>query len=72
MMKGMTSAQLKVVAVAVGLGVIALIVPHTNSFVILLVTRALAFSILVMSVDILLGFTGLASMGQAAYLGIGA
>jgi branched-chain amino acid transport system permease protein len=37
-----------------------------------LATRALAFSILVMSLDLLLGFTGLASLGQAAYLGIGA
>src|SRR5579864_4266986 len=62
----MTSVQSKVVAV------VAVVVPHTGSFVILLTTRALAFSILVMSVDILLGFTGLASMGQAAYLGIGA
>src|ERR1700761_9530259 len=33
---------------------------------------AFAFSILAMSVDLLLGFTGLASLGQAAYLGIGA
>src|SRR5207245_3289863 len=46
--------------------------PQTNSFVILLVTRALAFSILLMSLDILLGYTGLASLGQAAYLGVGA
>ena len=51
---------------------IAVIVPNTNSFLILLATRALAFSILVMSLDILLGFTGLASLGQAAYLGVGA
>jgi branched-chain amino acid transport system permease protein len=72
MMKGMTSAQLKVLAVVVGLGAVAAVVPHTGSFIILLATRAFAFSILVMSVDILLGFTGLASMGQAAYLGIGA
>jgi branched-chain amino acid transport system permease protein len=47
-------------------------VPNTNSFIILLATRALAFSILVMSLDILLGYTGLASLGQAAYLGVGA
>ena len=51
------------------LAALAIVVPNTNSFVILLVTRALAFSILVMSLDILLGFTGLASLGQAAYLG---
>jgi branched-chain amino acid transport system permease protein len=59
------------IAVAV-LAIVALIVPYTNPFVILLATRAFAFSILVMSLDILLGFTGLASLGQAAYLGVGA
>jgi branched-chain amino acid transport system permease protein len=62
----------KMLMVAVALVVVAIVVPNTNSFVILLVTRALAFAILVMSLDILLGYTGLASLGQAAYLGIGA
>ena len=62
----------KIVIVAVALALIAVVVPHTNSFVLLLTTRALAFAILVMSVDILLGYTGLASLGQAAYLGVGA
>ena len=32
----------------------------------------MAFAILAMSVDLLLGFTGLSSMGQAAYFGVGA
>src|SRR6266571_5328656 len=62
----------KILAVLAAVAAIAIVVPQTNSFVILLVTRALAFSILVMSLDILLGFTGLASLGQAAYLGVGA
>jgi branched-chain amino acid transport system permease protein len=68
----MSRAQIKIVAAAAVLAAVALIVPHTSSFIILLATRAFAFSILVMSVDLLLGFTGLASLGQAAYLGIGA
>jgi branched-chain amino acid transport system permease protein len=68
----MTRQQIKVLVVVVALAAIAIIVPNTNSFVTLLATRALAFSILVMSLDILLGFTGLASLGQAAYLGVGA
>jgi branched-chain amino acid transport system permease protein len=68
----MSAAQLKIFAVAAVLAAAALIVPHTNSFIMLLATRAFAFSILAMSVDLLLGFTGLASLGQAAYLGIGA
>ena len=66
----MTASNILIVVVA--LAAVALVVPHTNSFVILLATRVLAFSILVMSLDLLLGFTGLASLGQAAYLGIGA
>jgi branched-chain amino acid transport system permease protein len=68
----MTRERIKVLAVVATLVAIAIVVPNTNSFIILLATRALAFSILVMSVDLLLGFTGLASLGQAAYLGVGA
>src|ERR1044072_4410629 len=68
----MTGQPLQVVFVIVALVAVAVIVPNTNSFIILLATRALAFSILVMSLDILLGYTGLASLSQAAYLGVGA
>jgi branched-chain amino acid transport system permease protein len=68
----MNSQTFKIVAVVVAIAAIAIVVPNTGSFVILLATRALAFAILVMSVDILLGYTGLASLGQAAYLSVGA
>src|SRR5256886_12022627 len=68
----MRTQKIKIFAVATAIVALAVVVPHTGSFGILLVTRALAFSILVMSLDILLGFTGLASMGQAAYLGVAA
>src|SRR5215475_5735430 len=68
----MKSQHIKVLIVVAALAAIAIIVPNTNSFVILLTPRALAFSILVMSLDILLGYTGLPSLGQAAYLGVGA
>jgi len=67
----MRSHSLKILMVLVALAAVAIVVPNTNSFIVLLVTRALAFSILVMSLDILLGYTGLASLGQAAYLGVG-
>jgi branched-chain amino acid transport system permease protein len=66
------SQYLKVLLVVVALAAIVLIVPRSGSFVMLLATRALAFAILAMSLDILLGFTGLASLGQAAYFGVGA
>src|ERR1041384_8875492 len=68
----MRSHAWKILMVAVALAAVAIVVPNTTSLVILLVTRALAFSILVMSLAILLGYTGLASLGQAAYLAVGA
>jgi branched-chain amino acid transport system permease protein len=68
----MTSQKVKIVAVAVALLALLYIVPNSGSFVVLLATRAMAFAILAMSVDLLLGFTGLSSMGQAAYFGVGA
>lgn len=68
----MANQKLKIIAVLVALAAIVLIVPHSGSFVVLLTTRALVFAILAMSVDILLGYTGLSSLGQAAYFGVGA
>jgi branched-chain amino acid transport system permease protein len=64
--------NMKILIVALALVAVAYIVPHTSSFVVLLATRAMCFAILAMSVDLLLGFTGLSSMGQAAYFGVGA
>jgi branched-chain amino acid transport system permease protein len=66
------SEKAKILAVAAVLVVLALLIPHSNSFVVLLATRALVFAILAMSVDILLGFAGMASLGQAAYFSVGA
>ncbi|MCC7486512.1 MAG: branched-chain amino acid ABC transporter permease [Burkholderiales bacterium] len=60
-------------ALAVGVVLLAvlLVTPHSGSYIIVLVTHALIFAILAMSVDLLLGYTGLPSLGQAAYLGMG-
>ena len=68
----MGTQNLKIAAVIIGLLAVLIIVPQSNSFIVLLVSRALIFAILAMSLDILLGFTGLASLGQAAYFGLGA
>jgi branched-chain amino acid transport system permease protein len=68
----MRTQQVKILLVVAALAALAIIVPNTNSFLILLATRVLAFAILVMSVDLLLGYTGLPSLGQAAYLAVGA
>jgi branched-chain amino acid transport system permease protein len=68
----MMSQKTKILIVLVALLAVAIVVPMSGSFVVLLVTRALSFAILAMSVDLLLGYTGMSSMGQAAYFGVGA
>jgi branched-chain amino acid transport system permease protein len=68
----MNGRKFKILTVAIVLVALAWIIPHSTSFVVLLATRALVFAILAMSLDILLGFTGLASLGQAAYFCVGA
>ncbi len=68
----MTSQRTKILMVVIALAAFVYIVPQSGSFVLLLATRAMAFAILAMSVDLLLGYTGLASMGQAAYFGVAA
>jgi len=46
--------------------------PFVSSFLLTLLTQALIYAILAMSLDIILGYTGLASLGHAAYFGLGA
>jgi branched-chain amino acid transport system permease protein len=54
------------------LAVVAAIAPFTGPFIILLLAQVLVLGVIAMSVDLLLGYTGLPSLGQAAYLGVGA
>jgi branched-chain amino acid transport system permease protein len=65
----MTRNLLLVIA---ALAVLAGAAPLVNSYVLILMTQALVLGIIAMSVDLLLGYTGLPSLGQAAYLGMGA
>ena len=46
--------------------------PFLSSFLLTLLTQALIYGILAMSLDLLVGYLGLASLGHAAYLGLGA
>ena len=59
---------------ALGALVLVLVVfpPMLSSFLLSLVTQALIYAILAMSLDIILGYIGLASLGHAAYFGLGA
>ncbi|HEV3011434.1 MAG TPA: branched-chain amino acid ABC transporter permease [Burkholderiales bacterium] len=54
------------------LAAVAALAPFAGPFVILLLAQVLVLGIMAMSVDLLLGYTGLPSLGQAAYLGVGA
>jgi branched-chain amino acid transport system permease protein len=63
----------KQLAILLGiLALVAILAPFTGPFVILLLAQILVLGIMAMSVDLLLGYTGLPSLGQAAYLGVGA
>jgi branched-chain amino acid transport system permease protein len=62
----------KFLAVCALLIVLALLAPVASPYIKLLAARVFVFAVLAMSVDVLLGFTGLPSLGQAAYLGTGA
>src|SRR5258705_3617309 len=55
-----------------GLAFAAIGAALNDTFYLRLATEALIFSGLALSVDILLGYTGLLSLGQALYFGMGA
>jgi branched-chain amino acid transport system permease protein len=46
--------------------------PFLSSFALTLLTQALIFAVFAMSLDLLLGYTGLPSLGHAAYFGVAA
>ena len=54
------------------MGALAALGPVMPAYPLTLVTQALIYGILAMSLDVLLGYTGLPSLGQAAYFGVAA
>ncbi len=66
------SHVLVAILVAASLAVAAFGVATNDTFYLRLATEALIFAGLALSVDILLGYTGLLSLGQALYFGLGA
>ncbi|MBI1736907.1 MAG: branched-chain amino acid ABC transporter permease [Candidatus Rokubacteria bacterium] len=67
-----TVSRATVVALAAAAALLLAAPPFLSSFMLSLLTQALIYAILAMSLDIILGYTGLASLGHAAYLGLGA
>lgn len=68
----MRRARRAILAFGVVMVALAAVAPFLGSFQLALLTQALILAILAMSLDIVLGYIGLASLGHAAYLGLGA
>ena len=62
----------QLVALGIALLLLVIVPPSLSSFMLTLLTQALIWGILAMSLDLILGYMGLASLGHAAYLGLGA
>src|SRR5207253_2430668 len=60
------------IALGVAFAVLLVAPPFVSSFLLALLTQAVIYSVLAMSLDLILGYIGLASLGHAAYLGLGA
>jgi branched-chain amino acid transport system permease protein len=58
--------------IALAIGLAAAVAPFVSSYPLTLLTQAVILAILAMSLDVLLGYTGLASLGHAGYFGIAA
>ena len=61
-----------VLAGVVALGLAAAVAPLLPSYPLTLLTQVAIFTVLAMSLDVLLGYTGLVSLGHAAYFGVAA
>jgi branched-chain amino acid transport system permease protein len=60
------------IAIAMGCVLLALVPLFSGSYFLSFATEVLIFAIFAMSLDILLGYTGLMSFGHAAFFGLGA
>jgi branched-chain amino acid transport system permease protein len=68
-MKGLWDSKLRIVGLLLAFLVLAALPPLYSSYWVTLFTQMLIFAILAMSLDILLGYTGLSSFGHAAFFG---
>ncbi|OGL61511.1 MAG: hypothetical protein A3J27_10865 [Candidatus Tectomicrobia bacterium RIFCSPLOWO2_12_FULL_69_37] len=67
------SSELKrIIWVLAAFGVLAVVTPLLDDYTQTIIMRALVFAIMAMSLDILMGYTGLRSMGHGVYFAFGA
>jgi branched-chain amino acid transport system permease protein len=65
-------SKLVAIAIAMGCVLLALVPLFSGNYFLSFATEVLIFAIFAMSLDILLGYTGLMSFGHAAFFGLGA
>jgi len=71
-MKNLWTTKAKIAGLLLTFLVLAALPPLYSSYWVTLITQMLIFAILAMSLDILLGYTGLSSFGHAAFFGAAA
>jgi len=68
-MKEVAASKAKIAGIGLAFIVLVILPPFYSSYWITLATQMLIYGILAMSLDILLGYTGLSSFGHAAFFG---
>jgi branched-chain amino acid transport system permease protein len=69
---GVAPYRLKIVGIIVAFIILLILPPILPSYWLTILTQMLIFGVLAMSLDILMGYTGIVSFGHAAYFGTGA
>ncbi len=69
---GVTPNKLKIGGIIAAFIVLLILPPVLPSYWLTILTQMLIFAVLAMSLDILMGYTGIVSFGHAAYFGTGA
>ncbi len=71
-MKGTYASAIKIFGLCLAFVVLFVLPPFYSSYWITLTTQMLIFAVLAVSLDILMGYTGLSSFGHAGFFGAGA
>jgi branched-chain amino acid transport system permease protein len=69
---GRRARPIVMAAILLAVALFAIAPPFASEFLVIVLTQCLIWAILAMSLDLMLGYTGLASLGHAAYFGSGA
>jgi len=68
----MAGARWRLLALVVVAALLVVVPPFLPTYPLTLLTQSLIYAVFAMSLDLLLGYTGLASLGHAAYFGVAA